>query len=84
MSRLPDLAERVERLLQRQDELARANALLQEQLQVLTQERDSLRRISADYRLGVQDLPQGLWVIDRLGGLHANWPAGTRFEPDAR
>ncbi len=48
------------------------------------EERDNLRRISAEFRLAVKDLPQGLWVIDRLGGLHADWPAGTRFEPDAR
>lgn len=48
------------------------------------EERDSLRRISTEFRLGVQDLPQGLWVVDRLGGLHADWPVGARFEPDPR
>jgi len=40
---LPDLLERVERLLLRHDELKRTNALLEEQVQSLTQERDSLR-----------------------------------------
>jgi chromosome segregation ATPase len=37
------LVERVERLLLRHGELQRTNALLSEQLQALTQERDSLK-----------------------------------------
>ena len=42
------IAERVERLLVRYEELQRTNALLSEQVHVLTQERDSLRsRLSA-------------------------------------
>ena len=45
---LEQVAERVERLLLRYDELQRTNALLAEQVQTLTQERDSLRsRLSA-------------------------------------
>ena len=48
MSRIEDLTDRVERLLLRHEELQRTNALLQQQLQVTTQERDSLRaRLSA-------------------------------------
>lgn len=48
MAQLPDLLDRVERLLVRHDELARTNALLQEELASLTLERDSLRsRLSA-------------------------------------
>lgn len=48
MATLEDLAERVERLLLRHDELKRANALLEQQLGAVTQERDSLRsRLSA-------------------------------------
>ena len=43
MPSLTDLLERVERLLLRHDELKRTNALLQEQVQSLSQERDSLR-----------------------------------------
>ena len=43
MPSLTDLTDRVERLLLRHDELKRTNALLQEQLQGLSQERDSLR-----------------------------------------
>jgi cell division protein ZapB len=45
---LEQLAERVERLLLRYEELQRTNALLGEQLRTLTQERDSLKsRLSA-------------------------------------
>ncbi|MDM4765343.1 DUF904 domain-containing protein [Pelomonas sp. SE-A7] len=43
MPSLTDLFERVERLLLRHEELKRTNVLLQEQVQALTQERDSLR-----------------------------------------
>ena len=48
MSRIEDLTDRVERLLLRHEELQRTNALLQQQVLVVTQERDSLRaRLSA-------------------------------------
>lgn len=48
MSKLDDLAERVERLLLRHDELKRTNTLLAEQLDAVTHERDNLRsRLSA-------------------------------------
>lgn len=48
MATLHDLAERVERLLLRHDELKRTNALLQEQLAAVNAERDSLKsRLSA-------------------------------------
>ena len=43
MSKLEDLAERVERLVLRHDELKRTNALLDQQLAAVTGERDSLR-----------------------------------------
>lgn len=48
MATLEDLAERVERLLVRHEELKRANALLEQQLGAVVAERDSLRsRLSA-------------------------------------
>jgi cell division protein ZapB len=48
MSRLPDLAERIDRLVLRHEELQRTNALLEQQLRTLGAERDSLRsRLSA-------------------------------------
>jgi uncharacterized protein (TIGR02449 family) len=48
MSRIDELTDRIERLLLRHEELRRTNALLQQQLTVTAQERDSLRaRLSA-------------------------------------
>jgi cell division protein ZapB len=47
-SQIDQIAERVERLLVRYEELQRTNALLADQVEALTQERDSLRsRLSA-------------------------------------
>jgi cell division protein ZapB len=43
MSKIEDLAERVERLLVRHAELQRTNALLEQQLGTVTHERDNLR-----------------------------------------
>ena len=43
MPQIDDLADRVERLLIRYDELKRTNGLLQQQLATVTHERDSLR-----------------------------------------
>lgn len=48
VSQLEDLTDRVERLLLRHDELKRTNALLCDQVDALTHERDNLRsRLSA-------------------------------------
>lgn len=48
MSRIDELTDRIERLLLRHEELRRTNALLQQQLAITAQERDSLRaRLSA-------------------------------------
>ena len=47
-TQVDQIAERVERLLLRYEELQRTNALLAQQVEVLTHERDSLRsRLSA-------------------------------------
>ncbi|WP_280150676.1 DUF904 domain-containing protein [Piscinibacter sp. XHJ-5] len=43
MSKIEELAERVERLLLRHEEIKRTNALLEQQLAAVTHERDSLR-----------------------------------------
>ncbi len=67
MSRLPDLAERIERLVLRHDELKRTNALLEQQLHAVSEERDNLRSRLAAARARIDAL------IDRLpqdaGGL---------------
>lgn len=48
MNRIEELAERVERLLLRHDELRRTNVLLHEQVAAVSGERDNLRsRLSA-------------------------------------
>ncbi|MDB5999015.1 MAG: hypothetical protein JWP52_714 [Rhizobacter sp.] len=48
MSKIEELADRVERLLLRYEETKQTAALLQQQLDAVTQERDSLRsRLSA-------------------------------------
>lgn len=56
MAPLPDLLDRVERLLVRHEELARTNALLNEQITAITQERDSLRSRLAAARNRVDQL----------------------------
>ena len=48
MSKIEDIAARVERLLLRHEELKRTNVLLEQQLKTVSAERDSLRsRLSA-------------------------------------
>ncbi|HMN21946.1 MAG TPA: DUF904 domain-containing protein [Ottowia sp.] len=64
---IEQIADRVERLLVRHEELQRTNALLQQQVQALTHERDSLKSRLLAARARVDAL------IDRLPG---NGPAG--------
>ena len=59
---IDQIAERVERLLVRHDELRRTNELLAQQVQALTQERDSLRSRLLAARARVDAL------IDKLPG----------------
>jgi hypothetical protein len=56
MSRLPELAERIDRLLLRHDELVRTNALMDQQLQLVLAERDSLKSRLAAARARVDAL----------------------------
>ena len=60
MSRLEDLAERIERLVLRHEELQRTNALLTQQVASVTSERDSLRSRLAAARARIDAL------LDRL------------------
>jgi cell division protein ZapB len=53
---LEDLAERVDRLVLRHQELQRANALLEQQLAAVSLERDSLKSRLAAARLRVDAL----------------------------
>jgi cell division protein ZapB len=70
MSTLEDLAERVDRLLLRHEELKRSNTLLEEQVTALTTERDSLRSRLAAAR-------------SRIDALLARLPAEAKNGNDA-
>ncbi|RTL29711.1 MAG: cell division protein ZapB [Burkholderiales bacterium] len=79
MSRIDELTDRIERLLLRHEELRRTNALLQQQLAVTTQERDSLRARLSAARSRIDAL------IDKLpshAGESGHTPDGTTH-PDA-
>ena len=56
MSKLEDLAERVDRLVLRHQELQRAHALMAQQLATVTAERDSLRSRLAAARARIDAL----------------------------
>ncbi|TAK86224.1 MAG: DUF904 domain-containing protein [Aquabacterium sp.] len=60
MTKIEQLAERVERLLLRHEELKRTNALLEQRVATLTSERDSLKSRLAAARARIDTL------IDRL------------------
>jgi uncharacterized protein (TIGR02449 family) len=68
MSTLQDLADRVERLVLRHEELKRTSALMEQQLAAVTGERDSLRSRLAAAR-------------SRIDALLARLPAETTAEP---
>ena len=59
-SQIDQIAERVERLLVRYDELQRTNTLLAQQLEALTAERDSLKSRLAAARSRVDALLERL------------------------
>ena len=75
MSRLPDLAERIERLLLRHDEQKRTNTLLEQQLRTVTDERDNLRSRLAAARARIDAL------IDRLPASEGGHAADAGTEP---
>ncbi|MEX8517151.1 MAG: DUF904 domain-containing protein [Leptothrix sp. (in: b-proteobacteria)] len=62
MSTLEDLAERVERLLLRHEELKRTNTLLEQQLATVVAERDNLRSRLAAARSRIDALIERLPV----------------------
>ena len=79
MAKFDDLAERVDRLVLRHQELKRTTALIAEQLVAVTSERDSLRsrlsaarlrvdalleRLPADAPAQIQPAPPGLMLDD--------------------
>jgi cell division protein ZapB len=70
-SRIDQIAERVERLLVRHEEVQRTNALLQDQVDALTRERDALKSRLAAART-------------RLDALLEQLPADPTQDPSAR
>jgi cell division protein ZapB len=56
MTKLHDLAERVDRLVLRHEELKRTSQLMEQQLQVVTAERDSLKSRLAAARARIDAL----------------------------
>ena len=75
MSRLPDLAERIERLLLRHDEQKRTTTLLEQQLRAVSDERDNLRSRLAAARARIDAL------IDRLPASEGGHADGAGAEP---
>jgi uncharacterized protein (TIGR02449 family) len=81
MTQLQQLAERVERLLLRHEELQRTNALLLQQVQSLSAERESLKsRLSAartriDHL--IDKLPHQAARVSAEGGQSSDNTAGT-------
>jgi uncharacterized protein (TIGR02449 family) len=71
MSRLPDLADRIERLLLRHEEQKRTNTLLEQQLRAVSDERDNLRSRLAAARARIDAL------IDRLPASEGGNPANV-------
>jgi len=64
MHKLEDLAERVDRLVLRHEELKRTNALLEQQVGALTAERDSLRSRLGAARMRIDALLERLPSAD--------------------
>ncbi len=60
MAKLEDLAERVDRLVLRHQELKRSSALMEQQLLAVTSERDSLRSRLAAARARIDALLERL------------------------
>ncbi|WP_395700647.1 DUF904 domain-containing protein [Aquabacterium sp.] len=71
MSRFDELAERIERLVLRHEELKRTNALLEQQLASVTGERDSLRSrlLAARNRIDalIERIPADQTIIAEAG-----------------
>ena len=71
-TQLDQLAERIERLLVRYEELQRTNVLLGDQVESLTQERDSLKSRLGAARARVDALLERLPQANGNGNGHSN------------
>jgi chromosome segregation ATPase len=77
MAKLEDLAERVDRLVLRHQELKRASTLIEQQLVAVTAERDSLRSRLAAARSRIDTL------LERLPADASRSKAPKAASPDA-
>ncbi len=77
MAALEDLADRVDRLLVRHEELQRTNTLLREQLSELARERDSLRSRLAAARARVDALLSRLPENEAIADAHTSVDGGA-------
>ncbi len=68
MSKLEDLAERVDRLVLRHQELKRTSTLIEQQLAAVSAERDSLRSRLAAARARIDALLERLPADGQAGG----------------
>lgn len=68
MPTLEDLAERIERLVLRHEELKRTNALLEQQLEAVGNERDSLKSRLSAARSRIDALLERLPAAGEAGG----------------
>jgi chromosome segregation ATPase len=68
MSKLEDLAERVDRLVLRHQELKRTSTLIEQQLVAVSAERDSLRSRLAAARARIDALLERLPAEGQAGG----------------
>ena len=74
---IDQIAERVERLLLRHEELKRTNALLYKEIKTLTQERDSLKSRLSAARARVDALLARLPDAGTAGGAPLNTSRGN-------
>jgi cell division protein ZapB len=74
MSKLEELAERVERLVLRHTELRRSHALLEQQLAAVSAERDSLRSRLGAARTRIDTLLQRLPAAQAGAAVEAESP----------
>jgi cell division protein ZapB len=77
MSKLQDLAERVDRLVLRHEELKRTSTLIEQQLAAVTSERDSLRARLAAARQRIDALLATLPADDRDAPQRKTQPAAA-------
>lgn len=81
MTKLQDLAERVDRLVLRHEELKRTSVLMEQQLQALAAERDSLKSRLSAARARIDALLARLPAEGTSAAVGAGAEKGTEARP---